>query len=66
MATRVLAGAVIGLIIMRLLGDEYLQAHWNDLPDALAAVMRRGIMPDGGDDNDNDPGSPAESGESAV
>ena len=64
MATRVMAGAVIGLIIMRLLGDEYLQAHWNDLPDALAAVMRRGIMPDGGDDND--PGSPAESSESAV
>jgi AcrR family transcriptional regulator len=65
-ATRVLAGAVIGLIIMRLLGDEYLQAHWNDLPDALAAVIRRGIIPGGGDDNDNDPGSPAESGESAV
>lgn len=66
MATRVVASTVIGLIIMRLLGDEYLQAHWSELPDALAAVIRRGIISDGGDDNDNDPGSPAESGESAV
>jgi hypothetical protein len=62
----VIAGAVIGLIIMRLLGDEYLQEHWNELPDALAAVMRRGIVTNGGGDNDNDPGSAAESGESAV
>jgi AcrR family transcriptional regulator len=66
MTTRVIAGAVIGLIIMRLLGDEYLQEHWNELPDALAAVMRRGIVTNGGGDNDNDPGSAAESGESAV
>jgi TetR/AcrR family fatty acid metabolism transcriptional regulator len=64
MATRVLGGAVIGLIIMRLLGDEYLQAHWNELPDAMAAVIRRGMMPKGGDDNDS--GSAAESGESTV
>jgi AcrR family transcriptional regulator len=66
MATRVLAGAVIGLIIMRLLGDEYLQTHWNELPDALAAVIRRGIIMNGGGDNDNDSGSAAESSESAV
>jgi hypothetical protein len=62
----VMAGAVIGIIIMRLLGDEYLQAHWNGLPDVLAAVMRRGIIMNGGGDNDNDSGSPAESGKPAV
>jgi AcrR family transcriptional regulator len=43
LAVRVLAGSVIGLLLIQLLGDQELQARWQDLPDVLTTAFLDGL-----------------------
>lgn len=46
LTTRMLAGSLLGLMVLQLLGDETLAAHWRELPDALADLLLPGLMPE--------------------
>jgi AcrR family transcriptional regulator len=43
LAVRVVQGAFIGLLILRILGDEPLQSRWDDVPEVLAALVFDGL-----------------------
>lgn len=45
LTTRVLAGSLLGLMVLQLLGDETLVARWREIPDALADLLLPGFMP---------------------
>jgi AcrR family transcriptional regulator len=45
LSVRVLAGSVLGLTVLQLLGDETLAACWRELPDALADLLLPGLTP---------------------
>lgn len=47
LATRIISGAVLGLILQRLLGDADLQSRWNELPDAITEIILKGLIPGG-------------------
>lgn len=42
---RVITGATLGLILLRLLGDEVLESQWAQLPDVVAEMFLRGLLP---------------------
>jgi AcrR family transcriptional regulator len=44
LATRVIAGLVLGVLVLRLLDDPVLAARWDELPDALADLLVHGIL----------------------
>jgi AcrR family transcriptional regulator len=46
LSMRVVAGSVLGLMVLQLLGDETLAARWREIPDALADLLLPGILPD--------------------
>ena len=62
--TRLLAGMVLGVLVVQLLGDTYLEAHWREIPDMLTTVLVQGLDPQRGDTHDPQPRT--EPGESAV
>jgi AcrR family transcriptional regulator len=41
--TRMLAGSLLGLMVLQLLGDETLAARWREIPDALADLLLPGL-----------------------
>ena len=45
LTVRVVQGAFIGLLILRMLGDEPLQSRWDDVPEVLAALVFDGLGP---------------------
>jgi AcrR family transcriptional regulator len=45
LTTRVLAGSLLGLMVLQLLGDETLAARWREIPDTLAELLLPGFMP---------------------
>jgi AcrR family transcriptional regulator len=45
LATRVIAGAFLGSIILRLMDDIELQAKWDELPDVVAEIILNGLVP---------------------
>jgi TetR/AcrR family transcriptional regulator, fatty acid metabolism regulator protein len=45
LATRMLAGSLLGLMVLQLLGDETLAARWREIPDMLADLLLPGFMP---------------------
>lgn len=48
---RALAGMVMGMMMLRLMGDSYLENHWQDVPDVVATLFLHGLSPDkGGED----------------
>jgi AcrR family transcriptional regulator len=49
LATRAMAGMVLGLLIQRMLGDPYLEAHWGDVSDAVADLVLHGLRVDEGE-----------------
>ena len=49
LTTRALAGMVLGLLILRLMGDSELEARWEDLPDVIAELIIHGLDPRDGD-----------------
>jgi TetR/AcrR family transcriptional regulator, fatty acid metabolism regulator protein len=53
LSMRIVAGSVLGLMVLQLLGDETLAARWQELPDALAGLLLPGLLretPNGEDD----------------
>ena len=43
---RTVAGSVLGLMVLQLLGDEMLAARWREIPDALADLLLPGLLPE--------------------
>ena len=43
LAVRVVMGAFIGLLILRILGDEPLQSGWDDVPEVLGTLVFDGL-----------------------
>jgi len=49
MTVRAVQGMFIGLLVLRILGDEPLQSGWDELPEVLATLIFDGLSPrDGG------------------
>jgi AcrR family transcriptional regulator len=49
LAVRTVQGMFVGLIILRILGDETLLSEWDELPEVLATILFDGLSPrDGG------------------
>ena len=49
LAVRAIQGTIIGMLIMRILGDEPLQAGWGDVPEVLATLIFDGLGQTGGE-----------------
>jgi hypothetical protein len=49
LAARAIAGMVLGVLTLRLLGDRQLAARWADVPDTLAELILHGLIPTAGD-----------------
>ena len=49
LTTRALAGLVLGLLMLRLMGDPQLETRWEDVPDGLAELIIHGLDPRDGD-----------------
>jgi AcrR family transcriptional regulator len=45
LTTRLVAGSVLGLMVLQLLGDETLAVRWHELADALADLLLPGLTP---------------------
>lgn len=43
LATRAMAGGVLGLLLLRMLGDTYLEEHWSEVAAVLADLMLHGL-----------------------
>ncbi len=43
LSTRIVAGSVLGLMVLQLLGDETLAARWREIPDAIADLLLPGL-----------------------
>lgn len=46
---RILAGTVLGVVMLRLLGDRSLQQRWYDVPQTISALFLEGLRPKTGD-----------------
>jgi AcrR family transcriptional regulator len=46
LSMRIVAGSVLGLMVLQLLGDETLAARWREIPDALADLLLPGLLPE--------------------
>jgi AcrR family transcriptional regulator len=44
LSMRIVAGALLGLMVLQLLGDETLAARWREIPDALADLLLPGLL----------------------
>jgi AcrR family transcriptional regulator len=44
LTVRMLAGSLLGLMVLQLLGDETLAARWHEIPAALADLLLPGLM----------------------
>jgi AcrR family transcriptional regulator len=49
LAVRAVQGMVVGLIILRILGDETLLSEWDELPEVLATLIFDGLSPRDGE-----------------
>jgi len=52
LSTRIISGAFLGLILLRLLGDTELQERWHELPAAITEIVLHGLLP--GENNEQD------------
>jgi AcrR family transcriptional regulator len=43
LAVRAVQSTFLGLLVLRILGDELLQSKWDDLPEALATILFDGL-----------------------
>jgi AcrR family transcriptional regulator len=46
LSMRIVAGSLVGLMVLQLLGDETLAARWREIPDALADLLLPGLLPE--------------------
>jgi AcrR family transcriptional regulator len=49
LAMRSVAGAVLGVLVLGLLGDEEINSRWEEVPDVLAGLLIHGLGAAGGD-----------------
>lgn len=49
---RALTGAIVGVLMLRLLGDEFLEEQWQAMPAVLTHILCDGLLAGGGDDVD--------------
>jgi AcrR family transcriptional regulator len=47
---RALAGMVVGVLLLRVLGDQELEAHWKEIPDLIATLLLNGLRPQQGEE----------------
>jgi AcrR family transcriptional regulator len=64
LADRAMAGMVVGMLLLRVLGDPYLQSHWDQVPGVLADMLLHGLCVAEGDSHESH--QPAEPGEPPV
>jgi hypothetical protein len=43
LAMRSVAGAVLGVLVLCLLGDEEINSRWDEVPDVLAGLLIHGL-----------------------
>lgn len=48
---RILAGSILGIVMLRLIGDRYLQEHWHAVPETISALFLEGLRPQTGADH---------------
>lgn len=54
LSVRIVAGSVLGVMVLQLLGDETLAVRWQEIPDVLAGLLLAGLLaetPKGEDTN---------------
>jgi AcrR family transcriptional regulator len=49
LAVRIVQGMFVGLLILRILGDETLLSEWDELPEVLATILFDGLSPRDGE-----------------
>jgi len=49
LAVRAVQGMFLGLLVLRILGDEVLQARWDDVPKVVGALVFDGLSPQEGE-----------------
>ncbi len=49
LTVRAVQGMFVGLLILRILGDEPLQAGWNDVPEVVTTLIFEGLRPRDGE-----------------
>jgi AcrR family transcriptional regulator len=64
LANRAIAGMVLGVLLLRVLGDPYLQNHWDQVSDILADLLLHGLRVTEGDHHGSQ--QPSEPGEPPV
>jgi AcrR family transcriptional regulator len=64
--SRIMAGTVLGLLLLQLLGDPYLPAHADAIPAALADLLIHGLTPQQGEGGFDGRDPVAEPGQPAV
>jgi TetR/AcrR family transcriptional regulator, fatty acid metabolism regulator protein len=45
LSVRIVAGSLLGLMVLQLLGDETLAARWREIPDAISDLLLPGLTP---------------------
>jgi TetR/AcrR family fatty acid metabolism transcriptional regulator len=48
---RALTGMLVGVLVLRLLGDAYLEEEWMAMPDVIATIVSDGVVLKGGQDD---------------
>src|SRR5215470_19005764 len=54
LSVRIVAGSLLGLMVLQLLGDETLAARWREIPDAIADLLLPGLTPEASEGNHAD------------
>jgi len=49
LTVRALQGMFVGLLVLRILGDEPLRTGWDDVPEVLATLVFDGLRPGEGE-----------------
>jgi AcrR family transcriptional regulator len=49
LAVRVVQGIFVGLLVLRILGDEQLRSEWDDMPEVMASIVFDGLGPGDGE-----------------
>jgi len=50
---RALTGAIVGVLMLRLLGDPFLEEQWQEMPTVLTHILCDGLIAAGGDNADS-------------
>ncbi len=49
LTVRAVQSTFVGLLVLRILGDEVIKSEWDDIPDMMAALIFQGLIPRGGE-----------------